>query len=75
MTFQHELGTTKSPGCIPREGLHEGFVEIFAQSETNCILDVDEDITPPELEESYVEGTTDNESSSVTIALYFFDTQ
>ena len=74
MTFRHTLGTTNFPGSVLREGLHEGFVEIFSeQSETNGILDADEDATPPELVESSIEVTPTN-AFSVTITLSFFDT-
>jgi hypothetical protein len=60
MTFRHTLSVWQFPGIVLRPGLHEGFVEVFEpQSETNGLLNVDEDITPPELAESYVGATTD----------------
>jgi hypothetical protein len=47
MTFRHTLGTAKFLGSVLRQGLHEGFVEIFEpQSETSGILDVDDDNSP-----------------------------
>jgi hypothetical protein len=74
MTFRYTLGTAKLPGRVMREGLHEGFVEIFAeQSETGGILDVDEDTTPPELAESSIE-VSPADAFSVTITFSFFDT-
>jgi hypothetical protein len=74
MTFRHTLGTARFPGSVLREGLHEGFVEIFeAQSETSGILDVNEDNSPPELVESSIE-VNPADAFSVTIKLSFFDT-
>jgi hypothetical protein len=73
--FRHTLGTAKFHGNLLREGLQEGFVEIFAQqSETGAVFDVDEDNMPSELAESSIEVTTCNASSSVPITLSFYDT-
>jgi hypothetical protein len=74
MTFRHTFGTANFPGNLLREGLHEGFVEIFAQQfETGTVLDVDEDTMPPELAESSIE-VNPSDAFSVTITLSFFDT-
>ena len=74
MTFRHTLGTANFPGSVLRPGLDECFVEIFEpQSETNGILDVDEDNSPPELVESSIE-VNPADAFSVTITLSFFDT-
>ena len=73
MTFRHTLGTATFPGNLLREGLHEGFVEIFAQqSDTGTVFDVDEDTTPPELAESSIE-VNPADAFSVTINLSFYD--
>jgi hypothetical protein len=74
MTFRDTFGTATFPGSVLREGLHEGFVEIFAeQSETSGILGVDDDTTPPELAESSTD-VSHTDAFSVTITLSFFDT-
>jgi hypothetical protein len=74
MTFRHTLGTALFPGSVLREGLYEGFVEIFAEhSETGSILEVDEDDTPPVLAQSSIEANP-ADASSVTITLSFYDT-
>jgi hypothetical protein len=74
MTFRHTLGTAKFPGSVLRQGLHEGFVEIFEpQSETGGILDVDNDGSAPELVESSIE-VNPADAFSVSIRLSFFDT-
>jgi hypothetical protein len=72
MTFHCTIGTGNFSGSVPREGLHEGFLEIFAeQSETGGILDVDEDTAPPELADISIE-TSSTDSFSVIITLSFF---
>jgi hypothetical protein len=74
MTFRHTLSVWKFPGSVLPPGLNEGFVEVFEpQSETSGILDVDEDITPPELAESSIE-VNPADAFSVTITLSSFDT-
>ena len=74
MTFRHTLGTANFPGNLLREGLHEGFVEIFAQqSETGTVFDVDEDTKPPELADSSIEDNP-ADAFSETINLSFYDT-
>jgi hypothetical protein len=70
MTFRHMLGTAEFLGSVLRPGLHQGFEP---QYETNGILDVDENNSPPELVESSTE-VNPADGFSVTITLSFFDT-
>jgi hypothetical protein len=68
------LGTGEFAGRVLRDGVHEGFVEVFAQpTGVDSVLDVDTDAAPPVLAESSVEAGAAG-AFSATVRLSFYDT-
>jgi hypothetical protein len=72
--FRNALGTGDFAGCVFLDGVHEGFLEVFAQlAAGNPAIDPATDAAPPVLAKRTVEAGPTG-SFSATVRLSLFDT-
>ena len=71
--FRHTLGTGEFAGRVLRDGVHEGFVEVFAQPTAGEPAIDPSDASAPVLAESTVEAGAAGPFTA-TVRISFYDT-